>query len=204
MKSDLNTQSIRHFAADSDYVIAATKSGIFVSSNDGGSWKEKSAKDWGEIHSLDIFNGVLYVSADKGFYYVETDTLSNPSWEKEEGLDGPVYQILARQEQRFIGGGVGRLMQFAASPFFEPWVIYAATKDGVYRGSEDEWEEVSADQTQWIFEDEDPIAVTQTSLTKIERTVVYSEDCPHQSAAMSIPNFLSNAPLPFESFHVPQ
>ncbi|MBI2339683.1 MAG: hypothetical protein HYU99_04865 [Deltaproteobacteria bacterium] len=185
LASDLNTESIRHFAADQDCVVAATKSGIFMSFNEGDSWREKDAAGWGEIHSLDIFNGVLYVSAEKGLYYAETDTLSNPSWEKEEGLDGPVYQALARQEPIFMGG-VGGLVRFAASSFFEPWVIYAATEDGVYRGSNGEWEEVSADPAYWIIEDEDPVSVSDSALTSVEQTIVYSDECPNQPSIHTI------------------
>ncbi|MBI4410932.1 MAG: hypothetical protein HY541_00410 [Deltaproteobacteria bacterium] len=190
--SDLNTESIRRFASDADCVVAATKSDLFVSFNEGDSWSETDAANWGEIHSIDIFDGTLYVSAEKGLYSVSIDSISDPSWEKMEGLDGPVYQILVREEALFPEGIRG-LAHFTVFSPFQTGVVYAATGEGIYRGLGDEWERVSAEEAHWIFDDGDPVAVSDSALTAIDRTIVYSNDCPNQPSAHTI----SAGPLKF-------
>lgn len=195
LKSDLNTESVRHFAADSDCVIAATKSGIFASFNEGDSWREKDAAGWGEIHSLDIFNGTLYVSAEKGLYSAPTDSLSDPSWEKMEGLNGPVYQALVRGESFSFASGRGFAGLRLTTPFPRP-VLYAAAETGLYRQSGDVWEKVADGEAYWILDDDEPIAVSEESMSRVERAVVYSEDCPNQPRTHTISSDFITPPFP--------
>jgi len=170
LMTGLNAEDIRHFVEDEDKLVASSRSSIFVSSNGGNSWNDKGDMGGGKIHSLDIYDGTLYVSAKEGLYQVETSDLgvSNPNWDKMGALDGPVYQALVRSE--WVGKSIGD-------------VVYAATKNGVYKNTNSSWKEYNTDGSyEWLLEDIDGglIAVSDSSLNSFQSTFQYSDTCPGQ------------------------
>ncbi|MBK7259387.1 MAG: putative Ig domain-containing protein [Ignavibacteriae bacterium] len=151
-QSDLASEAVRALMAVGNLVFAGTKNGVYVSTNNGVNWTQKSSGLLNtDVRAFTVIGGTVFAGTDGGGVYRSTNSGATWTWSYAAGINASAIALTAVGDYLFAGsygvaGGVyrstnGGTSWVATSTSVGNWIqslaayggrLYAGTDAGVY------------------------------------------------------------------------